>query len=297
MRVEQRIIDVHCGWGATPAAPQWNDVAKISDALHSRGIGYACLTPALSRRYDLAAGNDALGQTLLAAEQSPGDVDLRGWLVIHPAQAAESNALMRRHLYSDRFVGAALYADPLTGALVTMRETVEVINSFRRYARPLLIEARSVQAMIHAVQIAESLGSMKIIASGMGGDDWHEAIPLAAHPLNLYLDISGALSPEKVMYAIETLHGTRKLLFASGAPQTDPAAVLGMLDDIALTADDRERILYTNAARLLHLGTVADGPAALAPITLTTGAAAEVAPEISDLLASLGEPPPPSTTG
>ena len=290
----ERIIDIHCGWGATALAPQWNDLGAIRMAMQARGIEAACLAPMIARRYDLLAGDDALGSALVGSEAGEaGGVDLRGWLVIHPARLVDSNTLMRRHLYGDRFVGAALYPDPLTGLPVTLRDSVEVINSYRRFARPLLIEAHTATAMAEVVRIAETLGSMKIIASGMGGDEWYEAITMAAQPLNLYLDISGALVPEKIVHALATLHGTRKLLFASGAPQTDPAAVLGMLDDVPLSHDDRERILYINAARLLHVGEVATVPATLAPITRTTGAAADSAPEITDLLDILGQAEPP----
>ena len=46
------------------------------------------------------------------------------------------------------------------------------------------------------------------------------------------------------------MHGSRKILFASGAPHTDPAAVLGMVDEAGLSYDDRTRILYRNADKL-----------------------------------------------
>lgn len=282
-----RVVDVNCGWGATTAALEWKDVGAVRAALGARGIGHAFLSASLSRRYDLAAGNDALAGAL--DQSAGGGTELHGWLVIHPARAADSNVLMRKHLYNSRFVGAALFPDPITGAPVTQRETLDLINSFRRYARPLLIETPTAEAMAHAVQIADTLGSIKVIASGMGGDEWHEAIPMTAHLLNLYLDISGALVPEKITYAISLLHGTRKLLFASRAPQTDPAAVLGMLDDLSLSGEDREKILVTNASRLFHLGPAAEAPTALAPIPFG-GALPAPAPDVlSDLLATLGQ--------
>jgi len=33
---QPRVIDVHCGWGASPAAPQWNDVVALRTALAAR---------------------------------------------------------------------------------------------------------------------------------------------------------------------------------------------------------------------------------------------------------------------
>jgi hypothetical protein len=175
-------------------------------------------------------------------------------MVIHPARLREVIEQMRRLLPSPRFVGAALYADPRTGAPVTAADARELITAFRRFGKPLLVEASGVAAMEQIVHIAEDLAGVRIIASGMGGDEWRESLALAARAANLFVDISGALTPEKVEHAIQALHGTRKILFGSGAPQTDPAAMLGLLDDVDISDEDRNRILYGNAEKLFGLG-------------------------------------------
>ncbi len=256
--MSEQIIDVHVSFGATAFAPKWGDVAEVRGILRSRGITAAFLSSDLAARYDPVAGND----TLAAALSASGDSSLYGWLVLHPDRTDDANLQLRRHLSgSRRFIGAALYADPLSGVQVTLRSAEEVINAYRRFSRPLLIETQSAEAMYEAVKIAQVLGTnIRVIASGMGGEEWREAIDLAAKPLNLFLDISGALTPEKIEYAMDTLGGTRKLLFASGAPATDPAAVLGMLNDLKLDADDREKILSGNALRLFDLGDALPAP-------------------------------------
>lgn len=244
----EEIIDVHCGFGATATAPEWNEAGALRNALRERGVTSAFVASDLARHFDPVHGNAQV------AAATKGARDLRPWLVLQSDRAAEANAQMRRYLYqSEQFVGIALYPDPVTGRPVTLRQSGELLNAYRRFAKPLLISAPTAEAMLHVADIAREMGTTRVIASGMGGDEWREAVEIAVKPLNLYLDISGSLSAEKIDYAIAHLHGARKLLFASGAPQTDPAAVLGLLDDLDLSPDDRARILSNNAQRLFNL--------------------------------------------
>lgn len=257
---DAEIIDIHCRLGSTWAAPHWGDAAQVQSALTARGIGTAFLASDLARRYDPIAGNEQVAE---AVNAHPG---LRGWLVAHPARAQDAHAQMRRFLYSDRFVGCALYPDPLTGKPITLRAAHDLLNAFRRFAKPLLIEVDSADGALQAGEIARETSGLKVIVSGMGGDDWREAVDVAARHLNLYLDISGVLAPDKLDYALSALNGVRKLVYGSRAPAADPAAVLGLLDDIDLSADDRARLLSGNAARLFGLDAEAEAAAAdLAP--------------------------------
>lgn len=268
MSEELRIIDVHCGWGATPAAPNWNTVDAIQEAMRHRGIRRAFISSLLARRYDLIAGNQALAERL-PEEPVEGTTDVRGWFVIHPARATEVIAQMREHLYAPRFVGAALYADPMTGLPVTVSDAHDLVTAFRRYGKPLLVETPTAEAMREAIRIADDLAGVKVIASGMGGDGWREAIAMAGRASNLSLDIAGALVPEKIEYAIHILHGTRKILFASGAPNTEPMAVLALLDELNLSHEDRERILHLNAERLFGMEASQEVNVSLIPMEVT----------------------------
>lgn len=247
----EEIIDVHCGWGPTPAAPNWNQAETVQGILAARGITTCCLSSLLARRYDPVGGNETVADTLA----SPGSpAKLRGWLVVQPAQYEESSAQMRRHLYSENFVGAALYPNPATGEPVALEYSRELLILIRRYSKSLLIETPTAEAMWHAVEIAGFMQGVKIVASGMGGEEWRAAIDFAVKPSNLFLDISGALAPEKIRYAIQAMSGARKLLFASGAPANDPAANLAMLEEAGLAADEREKILFANAHRVFGWG-------------------------------------------
>jgi hypothetical protein len=247
-----KIIDIHCGWGATAAAPHWNTIDTIRATMQARGITAVFVSSLLARRYDVVAGNKALAEQLSPESPHVG-TDVRGWFVIHPARTHEILHQMRDHLYHPMFVGAALYADPVTGMPVTVSDAHDLVTGFRRYGKPLLVEVNSAAAMRETLRIADDLAGVRVIATGMGGEEWREAIAMSQRASNLALDISGALVPEKIEYAIDVLHGTRKLLFASGAPHTDPAAVLALLDELDLPDEDRERILFRNAERMFGM--------------------------------------------
>lgn len=241
------ICDIHGQWGPTTAAPSWNQPDHVKGQLLQRGISMGCFASALARRYDMVAGNDAVYE---AAKSKGGGVVLKGWLVIQPNQHDESANLMRKYMFHDNFVGAALYPNPATGEPVTLARCQDLLTVFRRYGKALLIHTPTAAAMHHAVDIASFLGAGKVIASGMGGVEWREAIDYAVRPTNLFLDFSGALTSDKIAFAIQRLGGCRKLVFGSGSPSTDPAAVLALLDELDLTDDERHRILYGNAHRI-----------------------------------------------
>ncbi len=240
-------IDVHCGFGSTVAARSFDLPDEIRAAMQMRGIGMAFASSLSARVFDPIAGNDSLAAMVGTGEES---VDLRGWLVVHPARADDGHVQMRKYLITDRFVGVALYPDPLTGSPILARNAAEVVTAFRRYSKPVLVHAPTAQAMSEVVRIAQDFSGVKIIASGMGGDEWREAIEMSSKPLNLFLDISGSLNPDKIDYAYSVFGGVRKLLFASGAPFTDPAAVLAMLFEAHLSEDERAKVLYVNAQKL-----------------------------------------------
>ena len=244
-----RIFDVHCGWGSVTAAPNWKDVSEIQRVMGKRGVGTVCISSLLARRYDIIEGNRAVADAV-KTNASDGGTEVLGWIALHPGRAHDLSEQMKRTLYDPRLIGAALYPDPLTGQPLTVADVRELLNAFRRFTKPLLIETRSAEAMAQAVRIADEFANLKMIASGMGGDEWRESLSMVSRSPNLNMDISGALIPEKIGYAIEMMHGSRKILFASGAPYTDPAAVIGMMDEAGLSNDDRTRILYRNADKL-----------------------------------------------
>ena len=72
---------------------------------------------------------------------------------------------------------------------------------------------------------------------------------------NVFFDLSygyGAM-PKPTAQAILDRHGPDKLLFGSDSPWHRPAWELRLLDSLELGSEDREKILWKNAAKLLGL--------------------------------------------
>lgn len=241
------ICDIHGQWGPTASAPEWNQPDGVRVQLKMRGITMGCFGSTLARRYDIIAGNETVFE---AASTRGMGVTLRGWLVIQPNQHEESAAMMRKYLFHENFVGAALYPNPATGEPVTLARCQDLLTVFRRYGKALMVHTPTAIGMQYAVEIATFMGTSKVVATGMGGNEWREAIDYAVRPANLFLDFSGSLTSEKIAFAIQRYSGCRKLVFGSGSPDTDPAAVLALLDEINLTDDERHRILWGNAQRI-----------------------------------------------
>ncbi len=103
--------------------------------------------------------------------------------------------------------------------------------------------------------LAEHPG-LTVILAHMGGYRMWEQV--ADHLLgeNCYLDTAytfGHLEPREYGELIRA-HGADRILFGSDGPWTDAARGIEALAELGLTDDDREAILWRNAARLLDLG-------------------------------------------
>lgn len=88
------------------------------------------------------------------------------------------------------------------------------------------------------------------------GIPWHdEAISIATHKPNAYIDLSGWLPkyiPQQVIRAMNGMLRT-KVLFATDNPVIDPERWLADFDTLELKDGVRELIMKDNAARILHL--------------------------------------------
>jgi predicted TIM-barrel fold metal-dependent hydrolase len=244
------IIDVYASWGPTPFAPKWNDEAYVQQILTERGIVESFMASNLARRFEPVAGNDRMAERVLA-ETKP--CELRGWLVIHPAQVETSLEQMREYLHNPQFVGALLVYDYVNDRPNTWEDSRELLSAFRRYGKILLIEVPHVEAVRHALDIMQNLQGMKVLFSGMGGRDWKQMVDLCAKSTNVFMDTAGVLDPEKLEYAIKVMDSARKIMFSSGAPQTDPAAMIGMIEDAKISQSDKDRIYRTTAGRVFGL--------------------------------------------
>ena len=104
---------------------------------------------------------------------------------------------------------------------------------------------------------AEQVPELTLVIAHLGGMKlWSDVEKhIAGKFPNVYLDVSviaGYIEPEQLLRIIR-LHGADKVLFGSDCPWDDPQNEIKMIDDLPLTAAEKEMIFHKNAERLLGL--------------------------------------------
>lgn len=104
-------------------------------------------------------------------------------------------------------------------------------------------------------KLIEKTGGSNIIAAHTGGFNMWEDVKQLIAGTPVYMDISmsdGYLSTE-LFEKITEKHGTDRLLFGSDSPWQSPSQGLRFLEKTSLSTDDKEKICYKNALKLLKL--------------------------------------------
>jgi predicted TIM-barrel fold metal-dependent hydrolase len=105
------------------------------------------------------------------------------------------------------------------------------------------------EGVLAAQEIAKAFPGMKFILLGMGGDAWRTAAAAASQTLNLVLETSGSLSPDKIGYAMEMI-GSHRMVFGSNLPFTDPAITIGLVEDADIPDADKKMIFQGTARKI-----------------------------------------------
>lgn len=135
-----------------------------------------------------------------------------------------------------------------------------------KYSLPVLIHAgdsrfdfSSPQRIYNAV---EKFPDMTLIAAHLGGwTRWNEAEQILAGS-NIYYDLSSslyALSPERAAEIIRSL-GTKRVFFGTDYPMWQASEELERFDKLPLSDEEKQDILYKNAAKLLNIEIPCDKP-------------------------------------
>ena len=94
-----------------------------------------------------------------------------------------------------------------------------------------------------------------MVAAHLGGwSIYQEAVPYM-ESLNCYMDLSSVMAfipPEQVLAYIR-LYGADRLLFGSDFPMFHPVQEWEAFMKLPLTDDEREKILYRNAAHVFGI--------------------------------------------
>lgn len=112
------------------------------------------------------------------------------------------------------------------------------------YGRPIYVD-----------EVAATFPKLKIIMAHFGWPWYEEALAIALHKKNVYIELSGWLPkyiPQTVMRYVDTLL-RHKALFGSDYPMINPAKCLEQFRSAGLKRETLERLFYVNSAELLGI--------------------------------------------
>ena len=237
-------IDIRANFTRHDALGRPFGTEGIKKALDRFGIEAAILVPRLAVDADFLLGN----RELLAAIKS--DDRLYGYLVVNPVFPEEAIKLMRQAMVVPKFVALAMFQGA-SKPFPNLDDCREVLNAYRRFTKPVMLEVTSIEAISAAGQIATEFASIKFILGSMGGEAWKGVMGLG-RLLNIHLETSGTLDSEKIEEAVENF-GPRRVLFGSDLPFANPASMLALIQSSNIPKDVMSRILDTNAKNLFGL--------------------------------------------
>lgn len=104
--------------------------------------------------------------------------------------------------------------------------------------------------------IAEKIPEMKIVAAHLGGMKLFDEVEdcIAGKFENIYLDtgiLADFIEDEQLLRIIRR-HGAERILFGSDAPWDNPLKEIQMINKLPLTEDERRKIFYQNAEKLIE---------------------------------------------
>lgn len=101
----------------------------------------------------------------------------------------------------------------------------------------------------HVANLAKRYPELKIIMAHLGGNCYH-GIPAIRDLKNVWVDFSGSsYRSDELPYTVENV-GVDRILFGTDCP-INCTVSLGQLDEIELSEDDKDKIRYKNALKIL----------------------------------------------
>lgn len=240
MRAE-RIIDVHGHLGEWFfPIPRYS--LDEADAILARyGIELCIFSSALAVIHDFREGNAWLKQAIADRER------MAGYVTINPHYPDDSRAHLDAYLPLADFLGVKYHTN-YTNTRADSPLALNLLEDVQQRGVPILLHAPAGQI----AKVAEHLPDLSIIMPHfnlLAGSD----APLLSGLPNVWVDFSGTDSHcGRVAEAVE-LVGHQRVLFGSDVMLIDPGRALGMVDDAGLTTEERECVLYRNAAELFGL--------------------------------------------
>ena len=235
------IIDVRVQIGTTPIWGTPFTEGHLIRMMDKYGIERCIASSTIANTCDFVRGNAQV-------KEIAGKGRIYGCVVVNTQYPSLSIEDMRRYLPMDVFA-ALLIRSGAPGRAVTLDECSDILNSHRRFGKPVLIETSDREGVLAADEIARTFTGIKFVLLSMGGGAWRTAVAAAEKTLNLVLEVSGSLSPDKVKLAAEAV-GAHRMVYGSNLPLADPAVTIGLVEDAQISDSDKNAIFEGSAKRL-----------------------------------------------
>ena len=246
-----KIIDVHTHLGKWFFPIEKTSIDNFLRIMDKNEIEVSVLSSTRSIVYDFQEGNKELAQ---AIKDRP---NLLGYLFLNPNYLKESFDEMDKYLNEEKFVGLGeLYDQGYIGSQTLdcdghKRILERLLEKFPQ--RLVLFHCWANNGVSRLLEVARESLEIKFLAGHMGNPDWEEAVERFREMENVYLEICSS-SPVrgKIETAVETV-GAERVVFGSDSSLINPAFIIGMVVDSEIREEDKEKIFYLNAERLLNL--------------------------------------------
>ncbi len=236
------IIDLNADIGTTPLWGVPFSEANLKRVMQKYSVDYSLISSTIGCSCDFTRGNQ---QVASIVKNSP---ELFGCAIVNIHYPEQSHKELHKYLMDENFAGIIITSgDP--SRYITLEEADDILNSYRRFTKPVFLEVKDKYAALAANEIAKAFPIMKFILLGMGGRDWRMTTMLAEKTLNLVLEVSGSFSPDKIAFAVEHI-GAHRMVYGSGLPYVDPASVKGLVEDAEISDSDKRLIFSGSAKRI-----------------------------------------------
>ncbi|MGP4027093.1 amidohydrolase family protein [Actinomadura sp. 3N407] len=241
------IIDVHGHLGPWPFHMDTGRAALNLELMDRYGIDLQIVSASEAVVYDAVAGNAALAGVLAECPR------LYGYAVVNPNRPERSAQDLRDCLATGRFLGAKIHTT-YPGVPIGSPRMAEAFDMLDEAGVPLLLHTWGPDVALLPGLLADR-PRLRVIVGHAGGDAWREAAHAAASCDRLYLEHCRTVPDAgRVAYARAAGVPVERFLFGTDSTLIDPCVALGVVRDAGFTEDERERVLWHNAADLFGLG-------------------------------------------
>lgn len=249
-----KVIDCHAHLTHHSRSTWETDDRRLIEGADKLGIDQLCCSILTPRRPATAEGfRECNRWTAEGMRRFPGRV--LGYCYVNPGYTREALEEIRRCVCDRGFMGIKLYneytcTEPVVFPIVELAIELGIpILHHASHSHYFVEDQPRMSDSAHLAELARRYPeAMLICAHFSGGGDWEWTIKAARHAPNVFLDTSGSVTDDGSVDLAVAVAGADRVVFGTDSSMT---ACVGKIRGTELSAQDKEKILGGNMARLL----------------------------------------------